>query len=69
MVRESFGQSWGSPEEGAEAIFHLATSIDIKQNNGGYFNQKKPSKADAQAYDKKAKSKLWEVSERMVGLS
>ena len=67
LVREAYGKSWGKPETGAEAILHLAESPELKKTTGAYFDQKKASRAHPQAYDKTARKRLWDISEKLVG--
>ena len=66
MVREAFSQSWGKPDEGAEAIFYLATNESLADKSGWYFDQTKQAKANMQAYDAEFRQKLWDVSEKLL---
>lgn len=56
-------------EDGADAIAHLASFPDLAERSGLFFNGKREMRADAQAYDAKARARLFELSLRMVGLS
>jgi NAD(P)-dependent dehydrogenase (short-subunit alcohol dehydrogenase family) len=69
MVSEMFGQAWGSVQSGADAILYLATSPELEQITGQYFNQKQIDRADSQAYDREARSKLKELSEQLTELT
>lgn len=69
MVREAFGTPRGEPEEGAEAIDHLATSDELDGVTGEYFDQKSRARAHEQAYDQEAREKLWARCAEMVGLN
>lgn len=55
-----------TPEKGARTTVHLATSPNLENVNGQYFQGKHPSKASAAAHDDESAKKLWEVSERLV---
>lgn len=68
MVREAFSAPQGSAHAGAEVEIHVATSPDLETVTGTYFNQKQPSRAASQAYDRGARQKLWQLSNELVGL-
>jgi NAD(P)-dependent dehydrogenase (short-subunit alcohol dehydrogenase family) len=69
MVLESFGSAWTTVEEGAEATLRLATSPELDGVTGRYFDGRREARANAQAYDPEARRRLWELSEKLVGLS
>ncbi|NIR31927.1 MAG: SDR family NAD(P)-dependent oxidoreductase [Gammaproteobacteria bacterium] len=69
MVREGFGAPMGPVETGVEAEVYLATSPELEGVTGEYFDRTKRARADAQAYDTRARRKLWQLSERWVGLA
>lgn len=68
MVREMFGESWGSVQSGADAIIYVATSSKLEGVTGQYFEGTQPTQASAQAYDEQARRKLWQLSERLCHL-
>ena len=68
MVRKSGITPWGKPETGADAEIFLATSEKLDAVTGKYFDVKKESKANSQAYDEKARKKLWQLSLKLTGL-
>lgn len=51
----------------AEGVESVVNAIITTEPTGTYFNQLKPVKAHAQAYDAEARAKLRELSERLVG--
>jgi NAD(P)-dependent dehydrogenase (short-subunit alcohol dehydrogenase family) len=55
-------------EEGAEAILALAVGPQHAKTTGAYFNGLAEAKANAQAYDKAARQKLWDLSVKLTGL-
>ena len=63
MVREAGVRPLGTAQSGADAVEYLATSADLKNTTGKYFNVKTEARANAQAYDPDARKKL----EEMVG--
>jgi len=69
MVRQAGVTPWSSVETGAEAILNLATSPDLKGRSGLYFDGTRESRADAQAYDVKARQQLRDLSLDLVGLA
>lgn len=62
MVRQAGISPWGEAESGAEAEVFLATSESLAGVTGKYFNVKTAATAHAQAYDKQARKRLWELS-------
>lgn len=69
MVRDSdyFRGAITNVQEGADGVEYLAISPKVEKITGMYFERKKPSRANAQAYDKSARSRLWELSELITG--
>jgi NAD(P)-dependent dehydrogenase (short-subunit alcohol dehydrogenase family) len=56
-----------SPEDGAETIVYLASSIDAANASGQYFNQCRAISPSKEAQDRTVAQKLWEESERLGG--
>jgi NAD(P)-dependent dehydrogenase (short-subunit alcohol dehydrogenase family) len=52
----------GSPEKGSEAIVHLATSPEMENVSGKYFNGMKQVKSSPISYDRDAAERLWKIS-------
>jgi retinol dehydrogenase-14 len=65
-VDSTFG---ASPAEGAETSIYLAASPDIEGVTGKYFVRKEPVSSSRESYDAAAARRLWEISERLTGLS
>ena len=57
-----------SPERGAETSIYLASSPDIAQVSGNYFDKKKSVAPNPIALDTTAQERLWEVSSKLVGI-
>jgi NAD(P)-dependent dehydrogenase (short-subunit alcohol dehydrogenase family) len=57
-----------SPEEGAETILYLATSVDVANVTGKYFYKCRAVNPTREAQDDVAARRLWEESERAGGL-
>lgn len=68
MVREGFGAPMGPVETGIEAEVYLAVSPDLDGVTGEYFDRTSRARANAQAYDARAREQLWRLSERWVGV-
>lgn len=66
MVYEFFGSTMSSVADGADALEYVATSDDTAGVTGEYFDQKRKTKADPQAYDAEARKKLREFSLRLI---
>jgi retinol dehydrogenase-14 len=78
MLRDYLGQPAGggsdstfgaSPEQGAETSIYLAASLEVAGVTGKYFYRKKPVRSSRESYDEAAARRLWELSERLTGLS
>ena len=52
-------------DDGANAVMQLVTSPDI--GSGGYFTGLRPTRANAQAYDERARARLKRLSEELTG--
>jgi NAD(P)-dependent dehydrogenase (short-subunit alcohol dehydrogenase family) len=69
MVRRAGVTPVSTVEQGADAILNLATSPKLAGRSGLYFNGLRESRADAQAYDRKAQQKLRALSLQLTGLA
>jgi NAD(P)-dependent dehydrogenase (short-subunit alcohol dehydrogenase family) len=69
MVRQSGVTPISSVEEGAEAILNLAISKALDGHSGEFYNGLRPSRANAQAYDERARDQLRAVSMQLTQLS
>ncbi len=58
-----------SPEEGARCSLHVATSPELEGITGLYFEKSKAKQAAGAALDVIAQERLWELSERRLGLT
>ncbi|HEU5347202.1 MAG TPA: SDR family oxidoreductase [Ktedonobacterales bacterium] len=58
-----------SPERGARTSIYLASSPDVASVSGRYFVKCKPRNSSQVSYDEAAQKRLWEISERLVGLA
>lgn len=65
-VDSTFG---ATPAEGARTSIYLASSPAVAGVTGKYFARKKPISSSRQSYDEAAARRLWQVSERLAGLS
>jgi NAD(P)-dependent dehydrogenase (short-subunit alcohol dehydrogenase family) len=69
MVREAGVAPWSSVEQGARAILALATSPALAGRSGLYFDGLEESRANAQAYDPKARARLRALSAELAGVA
>ena len=69
MVYESFGYTMSTIEEGVEATMRVAASPELDGVTGRYFDRLREAQAHPQAYDEKARRRLWRLSEELVGLT
>jgi NAD(P)-dependent dehydrogenase (short-subunit alcohol dehydrogenase family) len=57
-----------SPEQGADTLIWLASSLEVEGVSGKYFSDRKEIEAKEIAYDPDARRRLWEISEELTGL-
>jgi NAD(P)-dependent dehydrogenase (short-subunit alcohol dehydrogenase family) len=67
MVRQSFGRSMSTVEDGVGPVVRLATGDDVEGVSGRYYDQTRESRADDQAYDPRARERLWTLSAELAG--
>ncbi len=68
MVRESGYAPRGSAESGAEVVVYIATSPELTDTTGRYFEKKLLVPAHDQAYNHEARRKLRQLGERLTGI-
>jgi NAD(P)-dependent dehydrogenase (short-subunit alcohol dehydrogenase family) len=68
MVQEAHIKPESTPEEGAEAILHLAVSPDVEGQSGKFFDGKRESRPNEQAFDRDARARLRNLSFDLTGL-
>ena len=64
LVRKSGITPTSTVDEGADAVMQLITKEGLE--NGAYFSGLRPARAHAQAYDKEARERLWELSRKLT---
>jgi NAD(P)-dependent dehydrogenase (short-subunit alcohol dehydrogenase family) len=82
FVGTNFGQSDGgpvaiffraarpfilTPEQGAQTSIHLAASPEVEGLTGRYYVNRRPRTSSAPSYSREAQSRLWAISEELVG--
>jgi NAD(P)-dependent dehydrogenase (short-subunit alcohol dehydrogenase family) len=67
MVRQSFGRTMSTVADGVGPVVRLAVGDDVEGASGRYYDQKRESQADAQAYDADARARLWNLSAELAG--
>jgi NAD(P)-dependent dehydrogenase (short-subunit alcohol dehydrogenase family) len=68
MVREAGIHPLGTAQSGADAVVYLATSPELKNTSGKYFNVKSEARANTQAYDKGARKELEKIALQLTKL-
>jgi hypothetical protein len=69
MVRQSGVTPVSTVEEGGEAILNLAVSEKLDTTSGEFYNGLRPSRANPQAYDNRARERLRMLSMGLTGLA
>lgn len=63
---------WGwftiSPREGARTPLHVALADEAANVSGAYFEKSRPKVASKAAHDVDAQERLWQLSERLLGV-
>jgi NAD(P)-dependent dehydrogenase (short-subunit alcohol dehydrogenase family) len=67
MVLNRGGTPMATIDEGADPVMHVITSPDA--GTGQYYNQERPMRANAQAYDLEARARLRALSMELTGLN
>ncbi len=66
MVRDSFGRSQSTVEQGVEATLRLIEDPVLDGVSGRFFDGMRESSAHDQAYDAAARRRLWDLSEQLT---
>ncbi len=67
---DALARTFGAkPEKGAETIVYLASSQEVEGVTGKYFVNKRPVTSSRESNDEAVARRLWEVSERLTGIS
>lgn len=69
FVRFLFGMLSSSPEKCAETSIYLATSPEVENTSGKYFEKKKEVKTGANANNEADIERLWQESMKLAGLN
>jgi NAD(P)-dependent dehydrogenase (short-subunit alcohol dehydrogenase family) len=69
MVHEAQIEPQSTPEEGAEAILHLAMSSDVEGKTGRFFDRMRESRPNDEALDQDALARLRKLSIELTGLA
>jgi NAD(P)-dependent dehydrogenase (short-subunit alcohol dehydrogenase family) len=69
MVLEAGIQPHSKVEEGADAVVHLATSSELEGRSGVFFDGRRETRADPDAYNARSRQRLRELSLELAGLS
>ncbi|MGH2955212.1 MAG: SDR family NAD(P)-dependent oxidoreductase [Solirubrobacterales bacterium] len=67
IVLEEAGRSIDTLETGTAAVARLAVDPGLEGVSGRFFDRQSEAAADPQAYDDDARTRLWALSERLVG--
>jgi NAD(P)-dependent dehydrogenase (short-subunit alcohol dehydrogenase family) len=57
------------PELGADTVIYLATSPELEDVSGKYFENTRPIRSSRESYDEATARRLWDVSAAMTGLT
>ena len=58
-----------TPAQGARTSVYLASAPEVSGVSGQYFAKCKPARAAERSQDVEAQERLWQISERLTGLS
>jgi len=66
MITSAGLQPRSTVSEGADAVMHLVATAGLE--SGQFFNQTRPARANAQAYEESAREKLRSLSRKLTGI-
>jgi len=66
MVKEYFGRTMDSLEDGVASVTRLATDPALEGVTGKYFDHQQETEANPQAYDVEARQRLWQLSTELT---
>ena len=68
MALQTFGYAMSTIQDGVEATLRLAVAPELEGVSGRYFDRLREARANAQAYDRAARRRLWSLSMALAGL-
>ncbi len=69
LLRAGFGDYPGDdPRKGAKTPIRLATSPELEGKSGLYFERSQPAVSSPLSRDRAVQKRLWDISEKLVGL-
>ena len=68
LLFRAFKPFMRTPEQGADTLIYLASSLEVEGMTGKYLADRKVKVASDAAYDETLQKKLWEASEKLTGL-
>jgi NAD(P)-dependent dehydrogenase (short-subunit alcohol dehydrogenase family) len=68
FIRAALKLFFTGVEQGAETSIYLATSPEVENITGKYFDNKVEAQTSRESYDEETARRLWEVSEQITGL-
>jgi NAD(P)-dependent dehydrogenase (short-subunit alcohol dehydrogenase family) len=70
VVGPALASTFGAtPEQGSKTSIYLAASPAVEGVTGKYFVREKPAASSRESHDEAAARRLWEISERLTGLT
>jgi NAD(P)-dependent dehydrogenase (short-subunit alcohol dehydrogenase family) len=70
LLRAGFGDYPGAtPEEGARTSVYLASSPDVENVSGLYFENRRPTQSSPQSYDRELQERFWQISMTLAKLA
>jgi NAD(P)-dependent dehydrogenase (short-subunit alcohol dehydrogenase family) len=70
LLRAGFGDYPGAtPEEGAKTSVYLASSPDVENVSGLFFENRRPTRSSPQSYDRELQERFWQISMALAKLA
>jgi len=69
LLRAGFGPGGASVEEGARTPVYLASSPDVENVNGKYFQDRRIAQSSPLTRDEDLQERFWRLGEKLTGLS
>jgi NAD(P)-dependent dehydrogenase (short-subunit alcohol dehydrogenase family) len=69
LLRAAFDSDGASRADGAATMIYLASSPEVEQATGKYYQENRETRSAASTYDTALRKKFWHISEQLTGIS
>lgn len=69
LLRAAFDSDGASPADGAQTMIYLASSPELEQVTGKYYQENRETRSAPLTYDRELRKMFWQISEQLTGIS